>query len=175
VHLDGRLLTGLPFLRGAIPGLKDSQRVYAYDPNGHLCRTAYVPDTVEAYEIMPISGEATRSYRMLTGTVLPHAKNSCTKAIRMLRRHLGLVVEESHRLLDREPIRPACGGTVAPRGYRPLRGAGIRGRSSHSGRPPLAHVARARRSARCMCSCAARGAQRVEKRPLVTTRTMSAP
>lgn len=60
-------------------------------------------------------------------------------------------------------------------GYRLLRGGGILGRSSHKGRPPLAQVARVRRSARCMCSCVARGWQRVEKRPLVTTRTMSAP
>ncbi|SBU99009.1 hypothetical protein YUMDRAFT_01830 [Streptomyces sp. OspMP-M45] len=60
-------------------------------------------------------------------------------------------------------------------GYRPLRGGGILGRSSHKGRPPLAQVARVRRSARCMCSCVARGRQRVEKRPFVTTRTMSAP
>lgn len=63
----------------------------------------------------------------------------------------------------------------ASSGHRPLRGAGILGRSSHKGRPPPAQVARVRRSARCICSCWARGAQRVEKRPLVTTRTMSAP
>lgn len=100
----GQIRYGMGFLREAIAGFKDSQRVYSYDPNGHLYRTAYVPDVVEAYEIMRISGEATRSYRMLTGTVLPHAKNSRTKAIRMLRRHLELVVEESHDLLDREPI-----------------------------------------------------------------------
>ncbi|MGW1840673.1 hypothetical protein [Streptomyces sp. NPDC002067] len=92
---------GMAYLREAIPGFKDgSQCVYSYDAYGHLYRTAYVPDVVEIYEIQRIAGENTRSYRVLTGTVLPHTKNNRTKALRLLRRHLELVVEESKDLLE---------------------------------------------------------------------------
>ncbi|MEF9915716.1 hypothetical protein RJT17_37400 [Streptomyces sp. P5-A9] len=104
IHTTGMTISqvhyGMSYLREAIPGLKGGQHVYSYDPDGHLYRTAYVPDVVEAYEIMRIAGECTRSYRILTGTVLPHAKTSRTKGIRMLRRHLELVVDESHELLE---------------------------------------------------------------------------
>ncbi|MGC4998398.1 hypothetical protein [Streptomyces sp. DT195] len=96
----GQIRYGMGYLREAIAGFKDGQRVYSYDPDGHLYRTAFMPEVVEMYEIMRISGEATRSHRMLTGTVLPHAKTSRTRAIRLLRRHLELVVEESHDLLE---------------------------------------------------------------------------
>ncbi|MEU9263117.1 hypothetical protein AB0D73_33875 [Streptomyces sp. NPDC048215] len=91
---------GMAYLREAIAGLKGTQRVYSYDPDGHVYRTAYLPDIVESYEIMRIADEATRSHRMLAGTVIPHGKNSRTRGIRMLRRHLELVVEESHDLLE---------------------------------------------------------------------------
>ncbi|MDF3300061.1 hypothetical protein [Streptomyces tropicalis] len=68
-------------------------------PHGHLHRTAFLVDVVEAYEIMWIRSECTRSYRVLTGTVIPHAKNSKARAVRLLRRHLELVVGESEDLL----------------------------------------------------------------------------
>lgn len=91
---------GLAYLKEVIPGLKESTAVFSYDPNGHLYRTAYLPEVVESYELMRLAGEATRSYRILTGTVMPHAKQSRARQIRMLRRHLELVVGESQDLLE---------------------------------------------------------------------------
>ena len=49
---------------------------------------------------MRLKGEAKRSYRVLTGTVLPHAKQSRTKQLRMLKRHLQLVVDDANELLE---------------------------------------------------------------------------
>ncbi|MBD9730358.1 hypothetical protein IGX29_00715 [Streptomyces sp. H28] len=91
---------GLAYLKEAIPGLKGSSAIFSYDPHGHLYRTAFIADVVEAYELMRIAGECTRSYRILSGTVIPHTKNSRGRAVRMLRRHLELVVDESHDLLE---------------------------------------------------------------------------
>ncbi|WP_069628973.1 hypothetical protein [Streptomyces niveus] len=95
---------GLSILREAIAGMKGTDAVYSYDPHGHVYRTAYLPDVAEAYEIMRLGAEATRSYRVLTGTVLPHAKQSRTKQLRMLRRHLQLVVDDARDIL--EPAEP---------------------------------------------------------------------
>lgn len=55
------------------------------------------------------------------------------------------------------------------------RGGGMLGNKSHSGREPAAQCATTVRSAKCMRSCLASGAHLVEKRPLVTTSTTSAP
>lgn len=91
---------GLSILREALPGMKGTDAVYSYDPHGHKYRLVYLPDVADAYEVMRLKGEATRSYRVLTGTVLPHAKQSRTKQLRMLRRHLQLVVEDAKELLE---------------------------------------------------------------------------
>ncbi|MGY3056265.1 hypothetical protein ACVWZD_005734 [Streptomyces sp. TE3672] len=93
---------GLSVLREAIPGMKGTEAVYTYDPHGHVYRIVYLPDVAESYEIMRLSGEATRSYRVLTGTVLPHAKQSRTKQLRMLKRHLELIVDEAKDILEPE-------------------------------------------------------------------------
>jgi hypothetical protein len=92
---------GLSILREALPEMKDTGgAVYSYDPHGHVYRTTYLPDVADAYEVMRLRAEATRSYRVLTGTVLPHAKQSRTKQLRMLRRHLQLVVEDAKDILE---------------------------------------------------------------------------
>ncbi|MFI6808121.1 hypothetical protein ACIBO6_24420 [Streptomyces luteogriseus] len=100
---ESQIRHGLSVLREALPGMKGTDAVYSYDPHGHVYRTAYLPDVAESYEIMRLGGEATRSYRVLTGTVLPHAKQSRTKQLRMLRRHLELVVEDARDILEPEP------------------------------------------------------------------------
>ncbi|MBV6700215.1 hypothetical protein KV557_24450 [Kitasatospora aureofaciens] len=91
---------GLSVLREALPGMTGTDAVYTYDPHGHVYRTAYLPDIAEAYELMRLSAEATRSYRVLTGTVLPHARQSRAKQLRMLKRHLQLVVDEAKDILE---------------------------------------------------------------------------
>ncbi|MEU9397735.1 MULTISPECIES: hypothetical protein [unclassified Streptomyces] len=91
---------GLSILREALPGMKDTDAVYSYDPHGHVYRLVYLPDVADAYEVMRLKGEAKRSYRVLTGTVLPHAKQSRTKQLRMLKRHLQLVVDDANELLE---------------------------------------------------------------------------
>ncbi|MFD3539624.1 hypothetical protein ACFWUQ_08995 [Streptomyces sp. NPDC058662] len=91
---------GLSYLRETLPELKGGHSVYSYDPHGHLYRTAFLSDVVEAYELMRISGESRRSYRILTGTVIPHARHSKAKQIKILRRHLQLVVEETNDILE---------------------------------------------------------------------------
>ncbi|MER8188406.1 hypothetical protein [Kitasatospora sp. NPDC094015] len=91
---------GLSVLREALPGMKGTDAVYTYDPHGHVYRTAYLPDIAEAYELMRLSSEATRSYRVLTGTVLPHARQSKAKQLRMLKRHLQLIVDEAKDILE---------------------------------------------------------------------------
>ncbi|GAA2330441.1 hypothetical protein ACWCV5_32575 [Streptomyces tubercidicus] len=91
---------GLGYLRETLPDLKNSNAVYSYSPRGHLYRTQYDQEAVEAYELMRIAGESTRSYRILTGTVIPHAKQSKAKQIRLLRRHLQLVVDETNDILE---------------------------------------------------------------------------
>jgi hypothetical protein len=91
---------GLGVLREALAEMKGVGAVYSYDPRGHLYRTAYLPDVADTYEIMRLRGEATRSYRLLSGTVLPHARQSRTKQLRMLRRHLQLVVEDTKDILE---------------------------------------------------------------------------
>ncbi|MEU2354576.1 hypothetical protein ABZ599_16675 [Streptomyces misionensis] len=91
---------GLSILREALPGMRDTDAVYSYDPHGHVYRLVYLPDVADAYEVMRLKGEAKRSYRVLTGTVLPHAKQSRTKQLRMLKRHLQLVVDDANELLE---------------------------------------------------------------------------
>ncbi|MEV8324076.1 hypothetical protein [Kitasatospora sp. NPDC056731] len=90
---------GLSVLREALPEMKETDAVYSYDPHGHVYRLKYIPEVAEAYELMRIGSEATRSFRVLTGTVLPHAKHSHSKQLRMLRRHLQLVVDEARDIL----------------------------------------------------------------------------
>jgi hypothetical protein len=80
--------------------MKDTDAVFTYDPHGHVYRIVYLLDVAEAYEIMRLTSEATRSYRVLTDTVLPHAKQSRTKQLRLLRRHLQLVVDDAKDILE---------------------------------------------------------------------------
>lgn len=91
---------GLSILREALPGMKNTDAVFTYDPHGHVYRIVYLPEVAEAYELMRLSSEATRSYRVLTGTVLPHARQSRTKQLRLLRRHLQLVVDDAKDILE---------------------------------------------------------------------------
>lgn len=91
---------GLSILRESLPGMTGTDAVYTYDPHGHLCRLEYIPEVAEAYEIMRITAEATRSYRILTGTVLPHYRHGRNKQIRLLRRHLEVVVEDARDILS---------------------------------------------------------------------------
>lgn len=97
---ESQVRHGLSILREALAEMKGTDAVYSYAPQGHLYRTAYLPEVAEAYEIMRLSAEATRSYRVLAGTVLPHAKQSRTKQLRMLKRHLQLVVDDAHDILE---------------------------------------------------------------------------
>ncbi|ANZ14821.1 hypothetical protein O1L44_02430 [Streptomyces noursei] len=99
-YTESQVEHGLGVMREALAGMKGTDAVYSYDPNGHLYRTAYIPEVAEAYEIMRLKGEATRSLRVLAGTVLPHAKQSRTKELRLLRRHLELVVDEANEILE---------------------------------------------------------------------------
>ncbi|MFD7015369.1 hypothetical protein [Streptomyces sp. NPDC059928] len=91
---------GLGFLRESLPDLKDIDGVYSYDPSTHRYCIAYISELVDAYELLRLRGEATRSYRILTGTVIPHARHSRTKQLRMLKRHLQLVVDETNDILE---------------------------------------------------------------------------
>lgn len=104
IHATGltiyQVRRGLAYLRESLADLKRGEAVYSYDPLDYRYRTAYIPDVVEAYELMRLQGEATRSARVLTGTVIPHAKQSKAKQIRLLRRHLELVVDETHDILE---------------------------------------------------------------------------
>ncbi len=73
--------------------------MYSYDPRTYRYCLEYIPELVEAYELMRIRGESMRTYRMLTGTAIPHAQLSRAKQIRMLRRHLQLVVDDANDIL----------------------------------------------------------------------------
>ncbi|MBB1258318.1 hypothetical protein [Streptomyces alkaliterrae] len=97
---ESQVRRGLTVLRESLPGLKDVDGVYSYEPGTHRYHITYVPEVVDSYEIMRLRGEAKRSYRMLTGTILPHAKHSRTKQLRLLRRHLQLIVDEANDILE---------------------------------------------------------------------------
>lgn len=90
---------GMGYMRESLADLKGSGSVYSYDPRTHRYCLEYIPEQVEAYELMRIRGESMRTYRMLTGTAIPHAQLSRAKQIRMLRRHLLLVVEDANDIL----------------------------------------------------------------------------
>ena len=97
---ENQVRHGLSVLREALADMKGTDAVYTYDPHGHVYRIAYLPEVVEAYEIMRLKAEATRSLRILAGTVLPHAKQARTKQLRMLKRHLTLIVEDAQDILE---------------------------------------------------------------------------
>lgn len=175
-------LDGAPYPGGAFAG---TERL-----SGCGCAGRYGLWPIPRPVLDPRSGERTRQRVRHTRHAAPHRRGRspwCTPIRLSPSGKLGGDVDRLHEFyrslgffdstrrgeFNADSQRSPLGRLDA--GYRPLRGGGILGRSSHKGRPPLAQVARVRRSARCMCSCVARGWQRVEKRPLVTTRTMSAP
>ncbi|MEU3748137.1 MULTISPECIES: hypothetical protein [Streptomyces] len=90
---------GISFLRESLADLKDSDAVFTYDPREHVYRIVYIPEVAELYEVFRLQGEATRTLRMLAGTVIPHSKLARTKAVRLMRRHLEVVVEDAKDLL----------------------------------------------------------------------------
>ncbi|MEV8586693.1 hypothetical protein AB0424_07070 [Streptomyces sp. NPDC051180] len=90
---------GMACLRESLAGLKGSEAVYTYDPRENVYRTQYIPEVADLYEILRLQGEATRTLRMLAGTVIPHSKLARTKAVRLMRRHLEVAVEDAKDLL----------------------------------------------------------------------------
>ncbi|MFF4952564.1 hypothetical protein [Streptomyces chattanoogensis] len=91
---------GLGFLRESMPDLEGVDGVYSYDPITYRYCVSYIPELVEAYELLRLRSEATRSYRILTGTVIPHARHAKTVQLRLLKRHLELVVGETDDILQ---------------------------------------------------------------------------
>ncbi len=89
---------GMSYLRESLPELKGSN-VFTYDIRDRVYRIVYIPDVAESYELIGIRSEATRSYRVLTGTVIPHAKHSSAKQLRIIKRHLELIVDEVEDIL----------------------------------------------------------------------------
>ncbi|MFE5868857.1 hypothetical protein ACFQ6V_09405 [Streptomyces roseifaciens] len=92
--------SGMSFLRESLPELGETHAVFTWDPQDHVYRTAYIAEVAVAYELLRIRGEATRSYRVLTGTCIPHSRLTRSKQIRILQRHLQLVVEETNDILE---------------------------------------------------------------------------
>lgn len=91
---------GISVLRESLPGVKGSDAVYTWDPTDRVYRTSYLPAVAEIYEILRMRSEATRSSRVLTGTIIPHARKSRSKQLRMLKRHYEFVVDEATDLLE---------------------------------------------------------------------------
>ncbi|MFD5563811.1 hypothetical protein [Kitasatospora griseola] len=90
---------GMAYLRESLAGLKNSSAVFTYDPRDNVYRTEYIPEVADYYEILRLQGDATRTLRMLAGTVIPHSKLARTKQVRLLRRHLEVVVEDTKDIL----------------------------------------------------------------------------
>ncbi|MFE4176821.1 hypothetical protein ACFRR7_33065 [Streptomyces sp. NPDC056909] len=89
--------------------MRGTDAVYSYDPHGHVYRTAYVPDPAEAYDIkaydiMSLGVEATRGFRGPRRYGPPARQAAPPNQMRMLRRHLRLVVEDTTDIL--EPAEP---------------------------------------------------------------------
>ncbi|MCF3143792.1 hypothetical protein [Streptomyces platensis] len=103
-YTESQTRRGISLLRESIPQLKGSDAVYTYDPAENVYRTVYIPEVAEMYEILRMRGEATRSYRVLTGTILPHSRKSKAKQLRTLKRLYEFVVDETNEML--EPAEP---------------------------------------------------------------------
>ncbi|MCG0065980.1 hypothetical protein L0F81_22230 [Streptomyces tricolor] len=99
-YTKSQVRRGIALLRESLPGLKGTDAVYTWDPSDRVYRTFYLPEVAEVYEILRMRSEATRSARVLTGTIIPHARKSRSKQLRMLKRHYEFVVEEATELLE---------------------------------------------------------------------------
>lgn len=99
-YTKSQVKRGIAVLRESLPSVKGSDAVYTWDPTDRVYRSFYMPQVAEIYEILRMRSEATRSSRVLTGTIIPHARKSRSKQLRMLKRHYEFVVDEATELLE---------------------------------------------------------------------------